>query len=246
VAPGMGLPCWTGGAAIEQTLDLLRSRRGYALHVFRLSGVRRSLPGTWKEFYRSLHKSMKDNVNNYSSRLRREGRVVRLEVATDPEQVDRLLGTFLHLHELRAAAPIRPKNSDRIATSDRRAFLRAVSQRLSARGWFWLAVLYVDDRPAASELYFAYQECLYRYYSGFDPEFAKCGVMTVLTRVCIERGIEQGLTQLDLLLGATQEKLRWGVVERPVENVVMASRRVRSRAGFLLYDLDKRRKERRQ
>jgi CelD/BcsL family acetyltransferase involved in cellulose biosynthesis len=59
--------------------------------------------------------------------------------------------------------------------------------------------------------------------------------MMILTRRCIERAIDRGYRELDLLLGPDQEKQRWGATPGPVFNLALASPRMRSRAAFHLY-----------
>jgi CelD/BcsL family acetyltransferase involved in cellulose biosynthesis len=87
----------------------------------------------------------------------------------------------------------------------------------------------------ASQLCLAYQGRLYLYYSGFDPAWARHGVMMVLTRRCIERAIAHGYRELDLLLGLDQEKQRWGAAPSPVFNLALSNPRLRSRTAFHLY-----------
>jgi CelD/BcsL family acetyltransferase involved in cellulose biosynthesis len=101
----------------------------------------------------------------------------------------------------------------------------------------WPCFLKVDGQVVASQLCLLHKGRLYLYYSGFDPAWARHGVMMILTRRCIERAIERGCRELDLLLGLDQEKERWGAEPKAVVNLALASRRARSRAAFHLYRL---------
>jgi len=215
----------------------LASARGYATFAQEHIRMTRPLPEDWDLFYRSLRKSMKDNVNNYVNRLRRTGHQEELVVVEDSAELDAGLETFLDLHRRRAAVELGRAHEDRFATPPRQAFLRTVARRLFERGALWPCFLKVDGQIVASQLCLVHQRRLYLYYSGFDPAWARSGVMMILTRRCIERSIGHGCRELDLLLGLDQEKRRWGAEPGPVTNLTLASPRLRSRAAFEFYRL---------
>ena len=211
--------------------------RGYRVREVEGGGARRSLPDTWEKFYRSLVKSMKQNSNNYANRLRREGHEEQMIVVDDPQRLDEILDTFFRLHRMRAESDLQPPHWNYFALSRRRAFLTTVARRMLERGWFWPCTLYVDGAVAAVQLSLVYRDCLYRSYSGFDPKWAANGVMTILTRRCIERAIEHGIGEIDFLSGINQEKLRWGAQPRALRSLVLASPRLRSRASLFVFQV---------
>jgi CelD/BcsL family acetyltransferase involved in cellulose biosynthesis len=211
------------------------SMHGYLVSQETHVRMSRGLPDSWGAFHRSLSKSMKDNVNNYVNRLRRNGHQEEFTVVEDAAALDRALDVFLDLHRRRADAHLGRRHDDRFSTDRRRAFLRTVARQLFDRGALWPCFLRVNGEIVASQLCLAYKKRLYLYYSGFDPAWARHGVMMILTRRCIERAIERGYRELDLLLGPDQEKQRWGATPGPVFNLALASHRMRSRAAFHLY-----------
>src|SRR5262249_13954887 len=131
-----------------------------------------------------------------------------------------------------ARAALGRQHDDRFDSGPRERFLRTVSRRLFASDALWPCTLKVDGQVVASQLCMPYKGRLYLYYSGFDPAWARHGVMMILTRRCVERAIERGCRELDLLLGFDQEKQRWGAEPRRVLNLALASPRLRSRAAF--------------
>jgi CelD/BcsL family acetyltransferase involved in cellulose biosynthesis len=197
------------------------------------------LPETWEQFYRSLKKSMKENVNNYVNRLRRDGHSERLVVVEDVAELDGALEIVFDLHRQRARSTLGRRHDDRFADPARRAFLRTVARRLLERGRIWVCLLEVDGKPVAAQICLLQGESITVYYSGYDPAWARYGVMMVLTRRCIERAIRLGYRELDLLLGMDQEKLRWGCEPRPVIDLTLGSPRLRSRACWQLYQLNR-------
>ena len=217
--------------------EALQHEASFPVVTETLSRMVRPLPESWELFYRSLAKGMKENANNYVNRLRRAGHEERLVVATEPSELDGALDVFLHMHKTRAEANLKPPHRDRFATPAARDFLRTVAHRLLARGRIWPAVLEIDGRPIAAQLWLLLDKRAYRYYSGFDPAWARFGVMTVLTRRCIERAIESGFVELDLLLSRTdpKEKARWGASPLPVHSLTVGNTRLRSRAALRGY-----------
>jgi CelD/BcsL family acetyltransferase involved in cellulose biosynthesis len=179
---------------------------------------------------------MKENANNYVNRLRRNGHREELVVMTEPSQLDAAVDLFLRMHKTRAEADLKT-HRDRFSTAQTRDFLRRVAPRLQARERIWPAVLKIDGQPVAAQLWLLLEKRAYRYYSGFDPAWARLGVMTVLTRRCIERAIENEFTELDLLLSLTdpQEKARWGASPRPVHTLTVGNGHLRSRLALRGY-----------
>ena len=229
------LPSLPDDGAFLAQLRGQATMHGYLMSQETHVRMSRSLPESWSHFHRSLSKSMKDNVNNYVNRLRRNGHREELAVVENAADLDRALDVFLDLHRRRADAHLARRHDDRFSTENRRAFLRTVAKQLFARGALWPCFLKVDGEIVASQLCLAYKKRLYLYYSGFDPAWARHGVMMILTRRCIERAIDRGYRELDLLLGPDQEKQRWGAMPGPVFNLALASHRMRSRAAFHLY-----------
>jgi CelD/BcsL family acetyltransferase involved in cellulose biosynthesis len=228
-----------GGALAKAALGFAREHR-YAVQAKELVRVGAPLPESTESFYRSLSKGMKNNVNNYANRLRCGGHAFGMEIVEDAERLDEALAVFFDLHARRARADLQPRHVDRFATPARRAFLHAVAHALVGRGEFWACQLRIEGRVVAIQLCLVHRRRLTIYYSGFDPDWAAHGVMTVLTRRCIEAGIERGCRELDLLLGLSQSKVRWGGVPHPVLNLTIANRQPRSRLAFAVFALARR------
>jgi CelD/BcsL family acetyltransferase involved in cellulose biosynthesis len=213
-------------------LGELARRRGYSIQRRDYTRSRGALPESWEALYRSLPKSMKENVNNYVNRLRRDGHEERLIVVEGGAELDGALDEFLRLHRLRAKSSLGPVHQDQFCAPDRQAFLRKVAHRLSGSGVFRVMLLHVNGRPVAAQLCLVDRGRLYLYYSGFDPAWGRYGVMTVLTRRCLEWGIAQGCREVDMMIGSGLDKRRWGLREEPVVSLVLANRRARSRLAL--------------
>jgi CelD/BcsL family acetyltransferase involved in cellulose biosynthesis len=235
----LGMPVLDARGALAQAACRLGTPRGYRVFVDEHGCVRRALPDSWQTFYTSLPKSMKDNVNNYVNRLRRDGHQEEFVVVDQPSEMDAALDNFFEMHRRRAHTSDRHRHHDKFESPRHRQFLRTVVRRLAARGQVWACFLRVDGRPVAAQLCFVDRDRLYTYYSGFDPEWWAYGVMVTLTRRCIEHAIARGIRELDLMVGPQQDKRRWGGEAEPLVDLTMASPRWRSRATFALFRIYK-------
>ena len=97
-----------------------------------------------------------------------------------------------------------------------------------------VASLEVDGEAVAVQACLLHGGSVSLYYSGYDPAWARYGVMTVLTKRLVQRAIDRGFTELDLLNGPSYDKLRWGGREVPLALGVLTNPRRASRARLLL------------
>jgi CelD/BcsL family acetyltransferase involved in cellulose biosynthesis len=65
----------------------------------------------------------------------------------------------------------------------------------------------------------------YAYISGFDPEWARYSLGTLLIAFAIERAIDEGCREFDFLRGREQYKYGWGAVNRATVRLVRGARR---------------------
>jgi CelD/BcsL family acetyltransferase involved in cellulose biosynthesis len=69
--------------------------------------------------------------------------------------------------------------------------------------------MHVNGKLAAIRLAFVLDDELYLYFSGFDPEWRKYGVMTTLVVEIMKWAIENKFALLNLSTGKDLSKLRW-------------------------------------
>ncbi|MGE0383613.1 MAG: GNAT family N-acetyltransferase [Gammaproteobacteria bacterium] len=92
-------------------------------------------------------------------------------------------------------------------------FIRSVARDLAARGRTRLGTLYVDDAPAASQLWFLTGDCAGVYKLAYDNRFAEYSVGTLLMGHMIRRFIdEEGVRRLDFMMGDDRYKQDWATV----------------------------------
>jgi CelD/BcsL family acetyltransferase involved in cellulose biosynthesis len=190
---------------------------------------------TWEEFKRGLKRNIKESIRRCYNSLERDGHAARLVVAETAPDIEKALRTFYELHTLRANHREGVVHPDRFAREAARRFLDVVCSRLADRGIARVFTLMVGDVPVASRVAFVLPECLYLYYSGFDPAWGKYSVATTAVVEAIKYAIGIGLPRVHLSMGADVAKARWSP-QTPVHHQALCLRpRFSSRAALRVY-----------
>ncbi|HET8650400.1 MAG TPA: GNAT family N-acetyltransferase [Gemmatimonadales bacterium] len=96
-----------------------------------------------------------------------------------------------------------------------RRFLREVVAAQLTADRLRLYTLWFNHRPAAAWLGFVAHGRVCYYLGGFDPEFARLNVGTIMVGYAIEAAVQEGCTEFDFLRGREEYKYHWGAVDRP-------------------------------
>jgi CelD/BcsL family acetyltransferase involved in cellulose biosynthesis len=168
------------------------------------------LPSTWEELRSRLKRNIRESLRHCYNSLKRNGHQFEFQVIEDPAGVRQGLDRFLALHTLRSKFSPAAVHPDRFASRICRDFLYAVCERLAARGAVRLFALKIGAHIVAMRLAFVAGDCLYLYYSGFDPAWARYSVMTTTVAEAIKYAIAQGLKSVNLSPTREMSKTRWG------------------------------------
>jgi CelD/BcsL family acetyltransferase involved in cellulose biosynthesis len=172
------------------------------------------LPGTWSELQSRLSAKFRRNMRKRYEFLARDGHVFKFHVIDSQSKIDQSLETFFRLHALRAQFDAMDvKHPNRFADRVNREFLSEYTREMSARGGSRIFELEIGGRIIASQLAFAVGKDLWLYSSGFDPEWRKYGVMTMLTAEILQWSILAQFKIVNLSCGQDLGKLRWQPTE---------------------------------
>jgi CelD/BcsL family acetyltransferase involved in cellulose biosynthesis len=168
------------------------------------------LPPSWDAFKATLKRNIRESLRHCYNSLKRDGITFRFEVAATPSDVDAALDTFLRLHAMRAAMTGTSVHPNHFASARAQRFLRALFARLAKTGIARVFTIVIDGQPAAVRLGCMLSSCLYLYYSGYDPRWAKYGIMTTAVAESIKYAIDRGVPLVHLSMGLDVSKSRWG------------------------------------
>jgi CelD/BcsL family acetyltransferase involved in cellulose biosynthesis len=176
---------------------------------------RLALPDDFGQLRASVPRNLKESLRKCYNSLRRDGHAFELAVLRTWEEVEPALVTFRRLHAARAARTRTVQHLDVFASPNAQAFLRDVCRRFASHDAVRLFALRIGGRVVAMRLGFVTGDCLYLYYSGFDPAWGKYSVMTTCLAEALKWAIREGHRTVDLSTGNDVSKMRW----RPVETM---------------------------
>lgn len=167
------------------------------------------LPSSWEKFRAGLKRNVRESLRHCYNSLKRDGHAFEFIVAREPEEVLQALPRFFELHVMRANMGWGAKHPNSFAGRSLQAFLYDVCRSLAARDAVRIFQLKIGTEVVAARIGFVVGDSLYLYYSGFDPRWARYGVMTTTVAEALKYAIVGGLTTANLSLTADQSKLRW-------------------------------------
>jgi CelD/BcsL family acetyltransferase involved in cellulose biosynthesis len=104
-------------------------------------------------------------------------------------------------------------------TEPMRQHFHLLAEAAAREGWLQIALLDVGGEPAFGYFNFDFNDILWIYNSGFNPQHAALSPGWVLMGHLIRWGIEHGRKGVDFLRGAETYKYRLGGIDRYIERV---------------------------
>jgi CelD/BcsL family acetyltransferase involved in cellulose biosynthesis len=194
-----------------------------------------SLPDTWESFRPLLKRNIRESLRHCYNSLKRDGLDFTFAVAETPTEVRAGLEHFFLLHSKRAAQSGWVSHPDRFPEPVSRTFLHELCEGLAAKGIARVFLLSIRDEVVAVRIAFRVRDCLYLYYSGFDPKWAKYSVMTTTLAEIIKYAISSNVATVNLSTGTDVSKTRWPVRAVHFECADEERPRLRSRLAFAAY-----------
>jgi CelD/BcsL family acetyltransferase involved in cellulose biosynthesis len=169
-----------------------------------------ALPATWRDYLALVGKNMRSNLSRYPRRLAAAFNV-EYHLVTSLDTLDRTLASLFDLHTRRW----RKRGLPGVLFSPRRqAFHRALCRRLLEENRLRLFALRLDGREVAVLLNYFYGGKYFFFIGGFDPDYSRWSVGTVLFAYAIQHALEEGAKEFDFLRGAEEYKYRLGAQDR--------------------------------
>jgi len=193
------------------------------------------LPSSWEEFRGQLKRNIRESLRHSYNSLRRDGIEFEFEVLEHPADLRRGLDRYLELHRMRADFECAARHKNHFASKISREFLNAVCEPLAVRGTVRLFALKIRGEYVAMRLAFAVADSLYLYYSGFDPQWWRYGVMTTTVSEAIKYAIANGYRTVNLSPTFDLAKSRWGPRQIDYSSAYQTRPRFRSRLANMAY-----------
>jgi CelD/BcsL family acetyltransferase involved in cellulose biosynthesis len=162
-----------------------------------------TLPSSFENYLEMLEGKQRHEVKRQLRRLAGAGEV-KYVAATSPGDVAAAMDRFIEM--------MRESRQDKARFMDAtmEGFFKRLAENMAEAGMARLGQLKLDGLVVAAVFCFDYNETMYLYNSGYDPEYAGLGVGLLSKVFCIKDGIELGRRVFDFLKGGEVYKGRMG------------------------------------
>ena len=161
------------------------------------------LPPTWQEYLRTLTQKQRHEVRR---KLRRFGEAgdVNYRIVEDSESASQSIALFLKL--------FRESSQDKAIFSTARmdSFFTSLAKAMGEARLLRLGILELNAFPVAAVMCFDYNNTVFLYNNGYDPQYSSLSVGFISKVLCIKDSIERGRDKFDFLKGAEEYKHRLG------------------------------------
>ena len=202
-------------AVLTHLVDIARDR-GYEVSC-RVEDVslELDLPITWEEYLGMLTAKQRHEIKRKLRRLGETGEV-NYRIIEDSEAVPDAIDIFLRL--------FRESREDKkvFMTVQRESFFRSMAKAMAQARLLKSGILELDALPVAAIMYFDYNNTMYLYNSGYDPQYSSLSIGLISKVLCIKDSIEKGGRKFDFLKGGEQYKYHLGGREVPLFNCQIA------------------------
>ena len=167
------------------------------------------LPGTWDEYLQMLNSKQRHEVRRKLRRLEEVGQITYRFVEESeavPEFMNVFLKMFVESREDKAT----------FLTDEMAAFFKALAKEMAQAGLLRAGILELDSKPVAGIMAFEYNDIVYLYNSGYDPEYSSVSVGVLSKALFIKDCIERGKKRFDFLKGNERYKYHLGGREIPL------------------------------
>jgi len=162
-----------------------------------------ALPSTWDEYLAILTTKQRHEVRRKLRRLSEAGKV-DYHFVKDSVAVHDAMDTFLKMFtESRTDKAV-------FLTAQMEAFFRSLADNMAEAGLLRLGILELDTLPAAMVMCFDYNDCMYLYNSGYNPQYNALSVGLLCKVLCIKESIQEGKKRFDFLKGDETYKYHLG------------------------------------
>ncbi|MCK4862643.1 MAG: GNAT family N-acetyltransferase [Dehalococcoidales bacterium] len=197
-------------STVLANLATIAADRGYkVVNTQEDVSLEMDLPPDWDTYLESLSSKQRHEVRRKLRRLAEAGDVEHRFVE-DATAVPATMDTFFKMFiESR-------KDKANFMTEQMESFFSLLAETMAGLGLLKLGVLKLDTQPVAEIMCFDYNNCIYLYNSGYDPEYTPLSAGLLSKVLAIKDSIENGKSRFDFLKGGEAYKYHLGGREIPL------------------------------
>jgi len=186
------------------------------------------IPSSWEDYMAGLSKNMRYNVKRRIHNLEKNFKA-RYFIWQDIEGLQNAMERLALLHNRRWEEK---SSNHSFSSKEYNTFHQTVAKEFALKGWLQLSCLELDSEIVGILYDYRYKNKIYYYQAGFDPSFYKYSVGLVLRAYVIQKAIEDGIEEIDLLKGGYDHKYKWTESDRNTVNLIIGKDTLGSKMFF--------------
>jgi CelD/BcsL family acetyltransferase involved in cellulose biosynthesis len=171
------------------------------------------LPESWETYLSLLDGKERHELRRKMRKAESASPPLQFRQCSEEECARQDIKAFICLH--RKSRP----DKEAFMNGQREGFFRDASNALAQRGWLRLYILEREGKAAAAMFCFDYEDTLYLYNSGYDPELSPLSPGIVLIGHCLQDAISRGKRYFDFMRGEEDYKYRLGGEDSPIYRI---------------------------
>jgi CelD/BcsL family acetyltransferase involved in cellulose biosynthesis len=194
---------------ITKLVDIARTR-GMNVKVQQVDvSYEMDLPSTWEEYLELLNTKQRHEVRRKLRRLDEAGEIT-YRLLKDGTEISSSFQTFIQLFALAR------EDKASFMTPEMASFFHSLAVALADIGILRIGILDFKGQPVAAVMCFDYNNRIYLYNSGYNPEYDSLSVGLLSKILCIKGSIDEGKGRFEFLKGNEVYKQRLGGNEIPL------------------------------
>lgn len=161
------------------------------------------LAADWDSYLAKIDKKQRHEIRRKLRRSKGSEQAVRWYQVTEKENLDKEIENFFNLM-------ITNQEKEEFLTAPMREQMHSIIHWAFDADLLQLSFLTVEDAKAAAYLCFDYQDRIWVYNSGFDPQFRSFSPGWVMLSYLVQNAIESGKHTFDFMRGDEDYKYRFG------------------------------------
>ena len=179
------------------------------------------LTETYEKLLQSLSLNMRQNLKRRTKSFENE-KGMSFSLFKLRENIEGNIDKLFSLHLARFKSKSGNKNVESSFNGiEIKRFHYDIASSFLGKQWLKLYFLNYENEPIASLYAFKYKDKLYYYQSGFNSNWEKLSLGTVLFGYAIKDSISEGLKEFHFLRGEEEYKSRWTKDYRETKNLVI-------------------------
>ena len=163
------------------------------------------LPTRIEEFHASLSGNTRNTIKRRRRNLQKKYNSLEFVTWENPDDIDNAMERLFKLHQKRWMVV---KHKGNLARNKVRKFHKKIARIFLNSDMLRLYFLRVQGKDVAALYTFKYNNKLFYYQGGWDPELSGDNVGSILTILVIENAINNGYSEYDFLRGTEDYKTR--------------------------------------